>query len=160
MCKDQLRCGLDKPNEEDQSRLRDLVQSVTEQALPAAERDLDDLRKAINGKWRLLYTNSEMFSFYNGVTGFANVFPTTKFEDLAMQYMSDGYISESRYYETLSSPLGEIPCTVFSNWEVVKEMSFMTNANSVVLRNYCSRLLLGQWSIWPKRTGRVCEPCL
>tara|TARA_A100001035_G_C27506362_1_gene374316 strand:- start:72 stop:587 length:516 start_codon:yes stop_codon:yes gene_type:complete len=123
--------------------MRDLVQSVTEKAGPAAARDVDDLRKAINGKWRLLYTNSEMFSFYNGVTGFANVFPTTKFEDLAMQYISDGYISESRYYETLSSPLGEIPCTVFSNWEVVKEMSFMTNANSVVLRNYCSKVTAG-----------------
>ena len=143
MCKEQSRCGLDKPEEEDQARMRDLVQSVTEKAGPAAARDVDDLRKAINGKWRLLYTNSEMFSFYNGVTGFANVFPTTKFEDLAMQYISDGYISESRYYETLSSPLGEIPCTVFSNWEVVKEMSFMTNANSVVLRNYCSKVTAG-----------------
>ncbi len=143
MCRDQTRCGLDKPEEEDQARMRDLVQSVTEKAGPAAARDVDDLRKAINGKWRLLYTNSEMFSFYNGVTGFANVFPTTKFEDLAMQYISDGYISESRYYETLSSPLGEIPCTVYSNWEVVKEMSFMTNANSVVLRNYCSKVTAG-----------------
>ena len=143
MCKVQTRCGLDKPEEEDQARMRDLVQNIVEKSGPVAARDVDDLRKTINGKWRLLYTNSEMFSFYNGVTGFANVFPTTKFEDLSMQYISDGYISESRYCETLSSPLGEIPCTVFSNWEVVKEMSFMTNANSVVLRNYCSKVTAG-----------------
>lgn len=143
MCRDQARCGLDRPDEDDQARMRDLVQAVTEKAPPAASRDIDELRQAINGKWRLLYTNSEMFSFYNGVTGFANVFPTTKFEDLAMQYISDGYISESRYFETLTSPLGEIPCTVFSNWELVKEMSFMTNANSVVLRNYCAKVTAG-----------------
>jgi hypothetical protein len=143
MCKEQKRCGLDRPEEEDQARMRDLVQAVTEKSVPVAKRDIDELRQAINGKWRLLYTNSEMFSFYNGVTGFANVFPTTKFEDLSMQYISDGYISESRYLEKLSSPLGEIPCTVFSNWEVVKEMSFMTNENSVVLRNYCAKVTAG-----------------
>mgnify|MGYP006098426047 CR=1 FL=1 len=52
-------------------------------------------------------------------------------------------MSESRYFEKLSSPLGEIDATVFSNWEVVKEMSFMTNDNSVVLRNYCQKVTAG-----------------
>ena len=43
---------------------------------------------------RLMYTNSEMFEFYHGLTGFANVFPTAKFEDLSLQYTSDGYLNE------------------------------------------------------------------
>jgi hypothetical protein len=34
----------------------------------------------IAGKWRLVYSNSEMFRFYNGITGFANVFPGTSFQ--------------------------------------------------------------------------------
>ena len=41
-----------------------------------------------------MYTNSEMFEFYHGLTGFANVFPTAKFEDLSLQYTSDGYLNE------------------------------------------------------------------
>ena len=41
-----------------------------------------------------MYTNSEMFEFYHGLTGFANVFPTAKFEDLTLQYTSDGYLNE------------------------------------------------------------------
>jgi hypothetical protein len=40
-----------------------------------------------------------MFDFYNGVTGFANVFPASKFENLAMEYRSDGYLSESKYFD-------------------------------------------------------------
>ena len=193
----QSRCGLDRPEEEEAARIRDLIQGIIEKAPKAASRDLEALRKDVNGKWRLLYSNSEMFSFYNGVTGFANVFPTTKFQDLSVQYvnsliglcymfrwlylclflscsisvgalrsriflttiltilhlstslhlqyryLSDGFVSESRYFEKLSSPLGEIDATVFSNWEVVKEMSFMTNDNSVVLRNYCQKVTAG-----------------
>ena len=44
-----------------------------------------------------MYTNSEMFEFYHGLTGFANVFPTAKFEDLSLQYTSDGYLNEGDY---------------------------------------------------------------
>lgn len=137
------RCGLDRPEEDDAARMRDLVQAVIEKAPKAASRDIDELRKAVNGDWKLLCTNSEMFAFYNGVTGFANVFPTTKFQDLSMTYQSDGYLAESKYNEKLNSPLGDIDCTVFSNWELVKEMSFMTNENSVVLRNYCTKVTAG-----------------
>jgi len=139
----QTRCGLDRPEEDVAARLRDLIQGVIEKAPRAASRDINDLRMGINGKWRLLYTNSEMFSFYNGVTGFTNVFPTSKFQDLATQYTSDGYLSEGRYFEKLSTPLGAIDATVFTTWEVVKEMSFMTNENSVVLRNYCTKVTAG-----------------
>jgi hypothetical protein len=53
-----------------------------------------------------MYTNSEMFEFYHGVTGFANVLPTSKFEDLNVQYRSDGYLNEAEYFEKLSTPLG------------------------------------------------------
>lgn len=137
------RCGLDRPEEEDAARMRDLVQAVIEKAPKAASREIDELRRAVNGEWKLLCTNSEMFAFYNGVTGFANVFPTTKFQELSMTYQSDGYLAESRYNEKLNSPLGDIDCTVFSNWELVKEMSFMTNENSVVLRNYCTKVTAG-----------------
>lgn len=142
-CRKQSRCGLDRPEEEVAARIRDLIQAVIEKAPRAASRDITSLRNDINGKWKLLYTNSEMFSFYNGVTGFANVFPTAKFQDLSMQYSSDGFLSESRYLEKLNTALGGVDATVYSTWELVKEMSFMTNENSVVLRNYCTKVTAG-----------------
>ena len=139
----QSRCGLDRPEEEEAARIRDLIQAVIEKSPRAASRDINDIRKSINGKWRLLYTNSEMFAFYNGVTGFANVFPTAKFQDLSTLYSSDGYLSEARYMENLSTPLGGIAANVYATWEVLKEMSFMTNENSVVLRSYCTKVTAG-----------------
>lgn len=139
----QSRCGLDRPEEEEAARIRDLIQAVIEKSPRAASRDINDIRKSINGKWRLLYTNSEMFAFYNGVTGFANVFPTARFQDLSTLYTSDGYLSEARYMENLSTPLGGIAANVFATWEVLKEMSFMTNENSVVLRSYCTKVTAG-----------------
>jgi hypothetical protein len=84
-----------------------------------------------------------MFSFYNGITGFTNILPSTKFQDLSLQYNSDGFLSEANYFETLSSPLGTVNAQVFANWELVKEMSFMTNENSVVLRTYCNKVTVG-----------------
>ena len=33
--------------------------------------------------------------------------------------------------------------TVFSSWELVKEMSFMTNDNTVVLRSFCEKVTAG-----------------
>ena len=80
--KQQSRCGLDKPDEETAARIRDLVQAVVEKAPKIASQNIDKLRLAVNGKWRLMFTNSEMFDFYNGVTGFANVFPAAKFDSL------------------------------------------------------------------------------
>lgn len=143
LTRQQSRCGLDKPNEEDQARIRDLVQAVIEKAPKAYLKDINKVRNELNGKWKLLYTNSEMFDFYNGVTGFANVFPASKFEDLSVQYTSDGYLSESKYFERLKTPLGDVDATVFSNWELLKEMSFMTNDNSLVLRNFCQKVTAG-----------------
>jgi hypothetical protein len=143
MAGQQKRCGLDKPAEEDAARMRATIQAVIEQAPKASSKNINDLRLTVNGKWKLLYTNSEMFDFYNGVTGFVNVFPASKFESLSAEYSSDGFLSEAKYYETLTSPLGPISATVFSTWELLKEMSFMTNDNSVVLRSYCSKVTAG-----------------
>lgn len=143
LTRQQQRCGLDRPDEEEAARIRDLIQAVIEKAPRAASRDINEIRKAVNGKWKLLYTNSEMFAFYNGVTGFANVLPTSRFSDLSTQYSSDGYLSESKYMEKLTTPLGGVDATVFATWEIVKEMSFMTNENSVVLRNYCTKVTAG-----------------
>ena len=84
-----------------------------------------------------------MFDFYNGVTGLANVFPATKFNDLILQYSSDGFLSEAKYYEKLTTPVGSIDATVHANWDLMKEMSFMTNDNSVVLRSYCTKVTAG-----------------
>jgi hypothetical protein len=123
--------------------MRATIQAVIEQAPKASSKNINDLRLTVNGKWKLLYTNSEMFDFYNGVTGFVNVFPASKFESLSAEYSSDGFLSEAKYYETLTSPLGPISATVFSTWELLKEMSFMTNDNSVVLRSYCSKVTAG-----------------
>lgn len=140
----QSRCGLDKPSEEEAARIRDLIQAVIEKSPKlATSKSIPDIRKLINGKWKLLYSNSEMLDFYNGVTGFANVFPTSKFKDLSFEYFSDGYASDAKYYETLTSALGDVNAVVYANWDLVKEMSFMTNENSVVLRNYCLKVTAG-----------------
>ena len=114
MYKDQSRCGLDKPSEEDQSRMRDLVQSVTEQAGPAANR-MDDLRKAINGKWRLLYHSESFLQWRHRVRQRLSYH---KVRRLATQYMSDGYISESRYYENSRALLGKYhaQCIATGRW--------------------------------------------
>ena len=143
LAREQKRCGLDRPDEFEEARIRDLAQAVIEKAPKAASRDLKDLLKDINGSWKLLYTNSEMFNFYNGITGFANVFPASKFQDLKLKYSSDGYLSESVFLERLTTPLGPVDATVYSNWDLVKEMSFMTNENSVVLRSYCLKVTAG-----------------
>ena len=73
MARDQKRCGIDRPSEEDQARLRDLSSALIETAPKAYLRDTKEMLKMINGRWKLLYTNSEMFEFYNGITGFVNV---------------------------------------------------------------------------------------
>jgi len=140
----QTRCGLDKPDEEESARIRDLIQATIEKAPKlASTKTVPEIRKALNGKWKLLYSNSEMLDFYNGVTGFANVFPSSKFKDLSMEYFSDGYASDAKYFETLTTPLGNIDAVVYANWDLIKEMSFMTNENSVVLRNYCTKVTAG-----------------
>ena len=142
----QNRCGLDTSNElfeSDLARIRDLIQAIIEKNPLPATKSIVDLRDKINGNWKLLYTNSEMFRFYNGITGFINVFPGSKFNSLYFQYQSDGYLSESRFFEELDTPLGLTVATVYSNWELVKEMSFMTNSNSVVLRSFCSKVTAG-----------------
>lgn len=140
----QSRCGLDKPTEENAARIRDLIQAVIEKNPALAEtKDILDIRTSIIGKWKLLYSNSEMFDFYNGVTGFANVFPSSKFQDLTVEFNSDGYLNEAKYIEKLSTPLGSVDATVYANFDLLKEMSFMTNTNSVVLRNYCTKVTAG-----------------
>ena len=143
LCKIQSRCGLDKPSEEVETKIRNLIAAVIEKGDKLSTRDINVIRNAVNGKWRLLYTNSEMFDFYNGVTGLANVFPATKFNDLILQYSSDGFLSEAKYYEKLTTPVGSIDATVHANWDLMKEMSFMTNDNSVVLRSYCTKVTAG-----------------
>eukprot|EP01041_Mallomonas_annulata_P009889 gene9889-20578_t len=139
----QSRCGMDVPAEEEAARLRDLMTAAIEKGPKLAEKSLDSMRIALNGKWKLLYSNSEMFSFYNGITGLVNVFPSSKFAGLDMEMTSDGYLNEAKYYEELTTLLGPVIATVYANWELVKEMSFMTNENSVVLRNYCTKVTAG-----------------
>ena len=139
----QSRCGMDPAPEEEAARIRDLIQAVIEKSPKAASRDITNLRESLNGDWRMLYSNSEMFQFYNGITGLVNVFPGSKFNDLSLQYASDGYLNEAKYFEELVTPLGKTVATAFSNWDMVKEMSFMTNENSVVLRAFCTKVIAG-----------------
>lgn len=141
---EQKRCGLDKPSDETAARIRDLIQAVIEKSASlATSKDIKDIKKSIQGKWKLLYTNSEMFDFYNGVTGFSNVFPSTKFQEVFCEYVSDGYLNEVKYYENFNTPLGNLNSIVYGNYDILKEMSFMTNLNSIVLRNYCTKVTAG-----------------
>jgi hypothetical protein len=146
LCKKQSRCGLDKPAEEEAARLRDLIQGCIEKAPKIAAQDINKIRTSVTGQWRLMYTNSEMFNFYNGITGFTNVFPGTTFQDLILEYESDGYLNEAKYLENLKTPMGSTLATVYANWELMKETSLMTNENSVILRGYCSKVTAGPLS--------------
>ena len=139
----QKRAGLDRPEEVEEGRLRNLVQALVDNAPKASRLSKEVVTKALNGEWKLLYTNSEMFDFYNGVSGFVNVIPSSSFDNLITKYKSDGYLSEARYVEKLITPLGDVDVTVFSNWEVQKEMSFMTNEESILLRAYANKVTAG-----------------
>jgi hypothetical protein len=52
-------------------------------------------------------------------------------------------LSEALYVDKLNTPLGDVDVTVFSNWKVQKEMSFMTNEESVLLRAYANKVTAG-----------------
>ena len=146
MSKKQSRCGLDTENElyeSDLAYIRDRIEGIIEKSPRAANRDINELRETLNGEWDMLYSNSEMFRFYNGITGFVNVFPASKFKSLHLKYESDGYLSENKYFEELETPLGLKVATVYSTWELQKEMSFMTNDNTVVLRSFCEKVTAG-----------------
>lgn len=146
---DESSCNEDTDREDDQreaqtASLCSAIQAVIDMAPPlAASRELADVRQGLLGRWRLRYTNSEMCSFYHGVTGFANVIPRAKFSELSVEYASDGYISEGKYHEKITTPLGLLSVTAYTNWDLMKEPSFMTNADSIVLRNYCSKVTVG-----------------
>lgn len=139
---EQIRCGLVKPTEEVETTIRDLCQAVVEKA-PKVVNRINDVRKLLIGKWKLLYTNSEMFNFYNGVTGLSNVFPGSSFSDLSLEYASDGYLSEAKYLENFKTPLGETVAVVNANWDLTKETSFITNENCLTLRAYCTQVTAG-----------------
>jgi hypothetical protein len=105
---------------------------------------LAQVQQRVLGSWRLLFTNAEMMNFYNGVTGFANILPGAKFTSLGLELKSDGYLRDAVYTEGLAVPIvGNITATVTSTWELGQEESFMTNADSYVLRNYCRFVTLG-----------------
>jgi hypothetical protein len=124
-------------------QLRSLAQTIVDKANKISARDIVELRKSLSTKWKLLYSNSEMFNFYNGITGFSNVLPGASFQDLQLEYMTDGYLNEAKYFENFKTPLGNTIATVFSNWDLMKETSFMTNDNSVILRAYATKVTAG-----------------
>lgn len=146
LCRKQIRCGLQVPGQIELVTIADLVQSVIQSSEPVVERSVDTLKRSLSGNWKLLYTNSEMFRFYNGLTGFPNVFPATKFEGVNLKYTSDGFLNEVKYQENLSNPLGKLDATAFGNWDLVKEMSFMTNKQSVIIRAFMTKVDAGPLS--------------
>jgi hypothetical protein len=146
LCRKQIRCGLQVPGEIELATIGELVTSVIQSSSPVVERPVDILKRSLNGNWKLLYTNSEMFRFYNGLTGFPNVFPATKFEGVTLKYTSDGFLNEVKYQENLSNPLGKLDATAFGNWDLVKEMSFMTNKQSVIIRAFMTKVDAGPLS--------------
>lgn len=145
LSKEKTRCGLDaRGNVESTGEMRALFQAVLDKAPALAQtKDAQQVQKLMNGRWKLLYTSSEMFYFYNGVTGLSNVFPGSKFQSLSLEFSSDGILSETKYHEKLSTPLGGVDVTAFGTWQVLKEMSFMTNDISIISRNYCTRVTAG-----------------
>jgi hypothetical protein len=143
LSRQQPKAGLIRPEENVEMNLRDYATAIYEKAPKLVSMDLNRVREQLVGKWKLVYSNSEMFRFYNGVTGFANVFPASSFQSLSVEYMSDGYLNEAKYLETLKTPLGESIATVFLNWDLLKETSFITNEKGVIVRGYCTKVTAG-----------------
>ena len=65
----QKRCGLEAPDEFEAARIADAYQGVLQNCAPLVSRDIYDIKTSLNGRWKLLFSNSEMFRFYNGLTG-------------------------------------------------------------------------------------------
>eukprot|EP01039_Chlorochromonas_danica_P009160 gene9160-10112_t len=148
LSKRNARCGIDIDSEgESMAEMRAAYQHVLDNITPLATMaEVPEIRKAMVGRWNLLFTNSEMFRFYKGVTGLSGVFPASKFLRMSLEYSSDGYLHECKYFEQLSTPLGEVTVTTYSGWDMVKEISFMTNEPSIVTRNYCQKVTAGPFN--------------
>lgn len=54
------KCGLEA-SEADATALFDLFQRVLTKSTPLVKYEIGDLKMKLNGTWKLLYTNSEMF---------------------------------------------------------------------------------------------------
>lgn len=148
LSKRHARCGIDIDSEgESMGEMRAAYQYLLDNVTPLATMaDVPEIRNAMVGRWNLLFTNSEMFRFYKGVTGLSGVFPASKFLRMSLEYSSDGYLHECKYFEQLSTPLGEVTVTTYSGWDMIKEISFMTNEPSVVTRNYCQKVTAGPFN--------------
>ena len=62
LSKKQKKCGLEDMSETDAASLLESFQQVLVTANPAlVEYEIGDIKMMLNGSWKLLYTNSEMF---------------------------------------------------------------------------------------------------
>ena len=62
LSKQQKKCGLEDVSEADAASLLELFQQVLSSANPAlVDYEIGDIKMMLNGSWKLLYTNSEMF---------------------------------------------------------------------------------------------------
>jgi hypothetical protein len=62
LSKKQKKCGLEEVSESDAASILELFQQVLAKIDPAlVEYEIGDIKMKLNGTWKLLYTNSEMF---------------------------------------------------------------------------------------------------
>ncbi len=118
-----------------------LLQLLTDNSPKLGQsKTIQEILTLLNGKWNLLYTNSDMFYFYNGLSGFINILPGSKLMSLDMEFQSDGYLSETLITEKVMNTILPnkpiFPITITGNYEIVKEISFMTNELSILFRHY------------------------
>lgn len=118
-----------------------LLQLLTDNSPKLGQsKTIQEILRLLNGKWNLLYTNSDMFYFYNGLSGFINILPGSKLMSLDMEFQSDGYLSETLITEKVMNTILPnkpiFPITITGNYEIVKEISFMTNELSILFRHY------------------------
>ncbi|GMH51401.1 hypothetical protein TrRE_jg9747 [Triparma retinervis] len=88
----------------------------------------------IEGDWELLYTNSGMFRFYQGLTGLAQSMPNGKFNKLTQSLKAKSYANDCVYEEIVDVVGGqEVIATVDGDWSMKSTPSLLTGEPTVLM---------------------------
>ena len=88
----------------------------------------------ITGDWELLFTNSGMFQFNQGLTGLATTMPQGKFNSLVQSLKSKSFAKDCDYKETIDVAGGQsIIANVDGDWDLKSTASLLTGEPTVIM---------------------------
>ncbi|GMH61365.1 hypothetical protein TrST_g6694 [Triparma strigata] len=94
---------------------------------PVTEKDLA-------GKWTLIYSNSGMIKFSQGLTGLASTLPNGSFLSLTQTLTHNSYASDCLYAESISAGAGSVvSATVDGDWNLRSSVSLLTGEPCVIV---------------------------